>query len=560
MQETAGRGKGPADQHDGPGEGGPAASPAMPPAAAPAVPPATPPSPFGSGAAPASPPAPSGAGEGGRRPSARGWAALQVAALALCLLLAVLLHRALGGWLYSLDDAYIVLSNVEALLALTPPSPGGPLLLGATSLLHTLLAAPFVALLGPEPGLWILCWLGVAAAGMGVLALARGCGLSPAWGAALLFCAFAPGLPPYALINGLETSWMLAALFWTFRAFQRDTASPVGAALCGLLPFVRPELGIFSACFMAVALWPLRARPGRAARLAALCLAPALGLLALQWALTGAPLPSTGSAKRMVFNVAADAPLRRLVGFLMALQQFCALAGLVWLAALYAQGRAARTAMGGALLLSLALGGWYGAIVQQNGDRLLWDFVPAMVFAAASALAAPWRSLRGGIARLAIIASLPMMAADLPRRVSVSVDHMIGGSAHEARMAAWIEANIPPGAPIMVHDVGYVTWATEARIVDFVGLRSPGAVAVHRRTTGLRGAAAAAEAARAIMEEEAVCVFLLLNDWNAKMGLVAGMRDAGWTAARLTPPDMPIFSVWRFAAPAGSGAHCAAGA
>ncbi|MGG7565463.1 hypothetical protein ACQ5SO_04760 [Rhodovulum sp. DZ06] len=492
---------------------------------------------------------------------ARAWPLLHGLSLLLCAVAAVLHWRSLGGPLFTLDDAYIVLVNAQALLDGAPPAGEGPLILGGTSLLHTLATAAAAALLGPETGLWVLCWLGVAAAASGALAMGRAAGAGPAWAAGLAVAALIGGFPSYVLINGLETSWVLAALFWTFRCALRDDFSPAAAVLCGLLPFIRPELGVFSAAVM-LRMAAIMGRDGgreraRAWRAAALCVAPALALLALQYALSGAPLPTTGSAKRLVFGPAWQSLPERASDYAAALSGFFAGTGLMGAGVLFARGSLQRAVFLGALALMLASAAWYGKIVHQNGDRLLWEFLPPLALFLATGAAAPLRSAPGALARGAILGSLLLLAPTLPARWDRGVELAIGGTGYERRVADWIDANIPPGGAVMVHDVGYVSWATDARIIDFVGLRSPENIAVHRRATAREGWTGAATAAVEIMERERVCTFIIMHAWDEVMGLTEELRRRGWTPVALTPPDNHAFHAFEMQAPAGSASACA---
>ncbi|MGH9461247.1 MAG: hypothetical protein ACRD1X_08510 [Vicinamibacteria bacterium] len=51
-------------------------------------------------------------------------------------------------------------------------------------------------------------------------------------------------------------------------------------------------------------------------------------------------------------------------------------------------------------------------------------------------------------------------------------------------LAGWCRENLQPDAVLVIHDVGYTSHATDFRLVDFVGLKTPSSVGFHRPTCG----------------------------------------------------------------------------
>jgi hypothetical protein len=484
-------------------------------------------------------------------PISAAWRLTYGGVLALIAALALLHWRRLGGPAFPIDDAYIVLSNVRALTEGAPNFPGAPPITGATSLLHTLAAVPFALLLGPEAGLWTLTWLGVAAAATGAVAMGRAVGLSPTWAVALAAASLCTGQSAGVLLNGLETGWALAALFWTFRCVAHDPLSRVGAVLCGLLPWVRPELGVFSAALMIGAAADWRTRGGDVLRAAALCLGPALALLAVHQALAGMPLPRTGEAKRLFFGVAALPIWVQVATFVSRLAEFLAGTGALWVGALLTGGRAQRHAMRAALALLLLVATLYGGIAYQNSDRLMWDFVPPIAFAlGAAAAGAGWH---GKVARGALAVSVALNVWAAAGRVDLDMTRSESGRRYNEERATWVRANLDPSQPLMVHDIGHLSWATDQRLVDMVGLKTPRSIDTLWRATATKGIAGIPDALDEIARAGEVCTLLVSSDWNRRMRFADGLRDMGWGVVdisgdiragievfRLTPPEGPF--------------------
>ena len=502
-------------------------------------------------------------GAAGAQAATRAWALIGAAGLVCALVGAALHWRAFGGPIPAYDDPYIVLSNARALLQGAPLREGEPILLGATSLLHTAGVALFSIPFRPETGLFLFCWLGAVAGFWGALAAARSAGATPFWGGLLALACFIASPTPFALVSGLETGWVVAALFWTFAFARRDPFSPAAAILCGMLPFIRPELGVFSCAMMGRALWLARAAPIRALRPAALALGVALALLALQWGLSGAPIPTTGSAKRAFFGMATIPPEGRALLYLNVLLTFFGAMGGLWLGALIPREGTARTALFAALALMAMSAFWYGNIAGQNQYRVLWDLVPPVIFACAAGLAQPWRRPGGLLARVALISALVLLPPSLAQRTA---GHMPGFLRHHlylADMKTWIDGNLAPGERIAVHDVGFTSWATDAALVDFVGLRSPENIPLMRAAAEAAAAegkpshVGRARGMLAAMEAAPVCIVMISRAFEDRLRLVSGAREAGWSARRLSPPEMDRVAVWRMTAPPGHGGPCA---
>ncbi|MGG7565462.1 hypothetical protein ACQ5SO_04755 [Rhodovulum sp. DZ06] len=487
-----------------------------------------------------------------------GWRISYITSILACGFAAWWWLRAGGGPVLALDDAWIVLANARALAAGAPAAmdgPDAPLLLGATSLLYSLAAVPAALSPSPEAALAALNWLGVAAAAAGALTMARRAGVSPPWAMLLTAACFIGGTEPgYVLINGLETSWTLALLFWLFAALLRDPVSRTAALVCGIAPFLRPELGVFSAAAMLRMAWLLRGDARAAAARAALCLGPALALLAAQWALSGAPLPTTGSAKRLFFGVAAMGIPERAFGYAVTLARFLGSFGLLWLAFLVPaeRGGAVRTVSAAALALAALSAAWYGHVAGQNEGRVLWGLIPALALGTAAALAAPARSAGGALARLAVAGTVLWLGASFPERALQGVRHAVAGEDRRQAMADWIAETLPPGAELIAHDVGYITWAGHAKIIDMVGLRRPESLdAMRAAGAETIGAAAAPGGMLAVAQQEGTCVALVSTGWNGWLGFDSGAEKLGWRVERLPTPGGAGFLAFRLHAPSG---------
>ncbi|SET72851.1 hypothetical protein [Oceanicella actignis] len=479
---------------------------------------------------PASPPAASARRDGAFAAAGAIFLALTAAAAAWHL-------RRLGAPAWPLDDAYITLHNARALIEGDPSFPGVPALFGATSLLHTLAVAAGHLAGSAEWALWALSWAAVALSGLGVLAAGRALGLGAGWSLALALASVFAGRFYYVMLNGLETGWVFAIVIWMLALAARDPFSRGAALLCGLAPFVRPELGAVSVALMLGMLSDARREGRRAEALRALawCVAPASALLAAQWSLSGAPLPRTGFAKRAFFAQPQLGPWIPRAYFAAKASEFIAGTSGLMLALAAARGPVARRATLAALALIAAMAALYPVVSIQNGKRLLWVFLPIAAFALASRAA----SGRGAVpARVFIALALAATAAGFFFKAPIDLRLIGDQRARLQATARWIERNLDPSAPLLLHDVGHVAWATDVPLVDLVGLKTPFSQKVHARLTARRGPEAVPEATEIIARRFGARTMLTLEDWEAGFRFAEGLRARGWRVTPLSHEDL----------------------
>ena len=219
----------------------------------------------------------------------------------------VLLWWARGGWVFPLDDAYITIHNARVLIEGQDRNYGVPALVGASSLIHLALVTAVSLVLPGEAASYLVAGTGPVLFLAGLLTLGRRLGLPWPEGTALALVGLAFGAAQF--LNGLETGLVMAAVTGTL-VLALGAPSRRLALACGLLPFLRPELGLLSLVLMArQARLRLAAGPDRAAALRAVAADAACVLLAaapwLAWSFaeTGALLPRTIAAKQAFFGV-----------------------------------------------------------------------------------------------------------------------------------------------------------------------------------------------------------------------------------------------------------------
>jgi hypothetical protein len=292
-----------------------------------------------------------------------------------------------------------------------------------------------------------------------------------------------------------------------------------------------------------------RVRDGvlRAARLAGLGLLPILLCALCYYHATGVPFPLTGVAKRYFF--AEDGwPWRlKLQAEVIGLTTLLISCGPLVLGL----PRLARHTVGKAVLLFIVL--FLAALFIQFPDALMWNelrypvvLVPIMVWALGMALRGAEAQARKQAVRLLRICTVYSVLF-LPFCIHTYLHEcrFYDGSLHD--LAAWCDQNLPAKSKLLIHDAGYVAFATSFRIVDFVGLKTPEAIAINRKYTWVSAGDERAEAVSTIARTTGAEYLVVLANWPYVRSLPEDMRETGW---RLDPLRTEgAYYVFRLTAP-----------
>jgi hypothetical protein len=478
---------------------------------------------------------------GTSKPAREGWWWLAIAGLVTAAAVGRLVS--LGSPVFPVDDAYITLNNVRDLFATegSPYAEATPLH-GATSAVHLALIALF-SLLMPVP--WAQFLVGALAALAYALGLFR-LGVVQGLPRPVAFLLTALGLlvaeTPHQLLNGLETGLALAAITWALvasvdPALSRRALLPF---LCGLMPFIRPELAAVSGLLLLV--W-LHARwrqgqvegsvlPGVRRGLGWLLLASVPFLL---WyaANTGSFVPGTVSAKKFFFAEGCLPWSSKWRTFSIGLGGFLWQLGLLVPAALLLP--RSRVGFVGLVFIATIFGAYllsFPGAVMHYEHRYLYVIVPFLLYALASAWGSRWRAVRYaalGLLGLALVESLlkaPARFAAHETRIAFTRVELEG-------VASWIRQNLPPGSRVLVHDAGYITTDEPFQFVDLVGLKTPSNIIVHEKLTWASCGAGRLSALEIIASTEKPDYFVVLKVWNDIYHFTEGLQARGWRLARV---------------------------
>jgi hypothetical protein len=371
----------------------------------------------------------------------------------------------------------------------------------------------------------------------------------------LVFIGLAAAPIPIHWLNGLETSCALASITWTLSFAAGNRRGWLMAAfLSGVSATLRPDLLPFAFLLVAMLTWQtLRQRPkSNGAPISALALMFAMAapiLLCGFWYFhqTGSPIPLTGVAKRYFFAEDHWTMIRRIHEMVDQIMMFIIAIGPLVL--VFPQ--MGKSTLGKVLLAVWAL--FIAALfVQFPGELCVNEFrypgvlIPTLLWGLGAMLknAAPQQRRQ--------VQQLMYVCAGYAILMLPVCFHLYRGEraffeAGPRQVTTWCQKNLAPGTSVLVHDAGYLAYSTDFRTIDFVGLKTPSAIAVNRQYTWVSGGKDRAVSVGKIASESGTRYLILNSHWEPVVTLDEELRSLGWkvelldTAGafriyRLTPP------------------------
>jgi len=404
-----------------------------------------------------------------------------------------------------LDDAYIALHSARVTLSGHDPIFGVPALVGATSPVYVALLTGILAA-GVTDGDTVLRLanaLGIVAFALSVWYLAGVEKLSLVRRVALVIVALGSGvIIPFNLTNGLETGWAIATLTFAIAAARAGRTVSVGFA-AGVLPFLRPDLAPASAV---VLLCAIRGRPRRE-QLTAVFAAVAAAAPWLLWTRidTGAWITQTFRAKQLFHaegcrpSIEKAAMVLRGAGVGLA-HMFPLSLGVIGLR---------REKLGRLGLAAMAVAGiaYYIAFPGAIGQPF---------FRYLTAICVPWLclGLALGLARVSSVAGASLAIAVIVMQIPLAHDQNAAVSEEVKAAAEWVDAHVPPGAIVLVHDAGAISEFAHHPAVDLVGLKTPSSIAAHARWTWPSCVVERGTAVNAIARASGAEYFVAATGWD----------------------------------------------
>ncbi|MBO0693577.1 MAG: hypothetical protein J2P58_11820 [Acidimicrobiaceae bacterium] len=457
---------------------------------------------------------------------------------ALVATLFVIITAIYGNPILPTDDAYITVHDAQVLIYHAGHDPnyaGVSPLSGETSLVHLALITLFL----PAGGEWasfVVSWLGILAYTLGVVRLTRIFKAGPAVTTLTVAVAVTTGVMGYQLLNGLETGLAMATGVWLLSlALERQHLVWFGL-LCGIAPFVRPELGLLSIFLICVVGWPLvRAHEFR--DLSGVLIAALLG--ATPWLLwsgiaSGDILPTTLSAKAAWFAEQGLPTSIKRHNLWLAFWNFGRQIGpLMMVAPFLVAFLVGRVAVLFGLIFYGVYFFRYSSELSFYFDRYQYILIPGLLVGLVWLIARSSRLWRGAGFVLAS-ASLVFALATFSGHWSDWTGSRNFTTTQLRPVAQWANAHIPKRSAVMIHDAGYIAFGTDLHLVDVVGLKTPTAVEINKHDiTAETDWPGRAKALNRLAQLTHPQYLIVLKGWDYDFGITQAFRSRGWSLRRL---------------------------
>jgi hypothetical protein len=429
---------------------------------------------------------------------------------------------------FPLDDAYITLHSAQVMHSGADPNfVGVHPLYGATSAPYLVLVYLLLFVLPPAAALSGACSLGALVYGLALLRMGVVFRMRPAAAALLVFLGLGSSYLPVQLFNGLETSWVLAAVAWSLilASEQRLSAS---ALVAGMAAALRPEMMAFLLC-MLVALATMAPSRKVLPRILLFGIVPLLPAALWYLHVSGSPIPQTGMAKRYFFAEdrqpwpdKLNTETTILLGFLRSI-------GLTAAGFLYL--RRSPVAKGATAFVILLLVTSFIAVP----GSLFWNYYRYLAPVVAIVVWSVGRMSQGQSRRsLLILAGCSLWClAFLPSSVRIYLQSCRFTATQLNSAAIWCRDHLPANSVLLVHDAGYIAYATRFRMVDMVGLKTPGAIPLNRQYTWPSSGDDRVQAIAALASQTDATDLVMLRGW-LNMGDIPGqLRALHWTVIPL---------------------------
>lgn len=452
-----------------------------------------------------------------------------------------------GGALFPTDDAFINLHNAQVLrIGHDDKYDGVPALVGATSGVHLALLLAFEQLARTDTAaLFALSEVAGAAYVLGLFYMCVNTGCSRFEAALIALGGLILGGALFQLLNGMDTGLGMAAVAWNVKLLTDRKRTLWLPVLCGIMPFIRPELSFLAVGSMLILFWERDSSTNFKVAAAATAVLSSAPFLLWYWIDTGSIVPSTISAKMYYFaeRYADWSEKSRFV--LLAMIRAIVASFPIVLCLRFMRPRAVGLML--ALFMVVFLGSYFwrfpGGLVH-NGGRYLFVFAPIVLYGVACGLSSTFRKQT---LRLVAISGL-FLPLGFVAQFSDYETHIAGYRESLADLVNWMNHNLRDKPMVMVHDAGYVAYAGHGRLVDLVGLKTPAAMEFHKKQTYVSAGRLRSNAIAKIAEAFKPQYLVALQDWNDKFGLVAGLRDQGWSVHEIyagrAPPETPVADIY----------------
>lgn len=442
-----------------------------------------------------------------------------------------------------LDDAYLTLHNADVLLSGEDLNYNVSGFVGATSPVHLLLVSVFGLLFDLERSAIVVGCLALGLYVWGLVLYTRRLDCNFLQSITILVVGCVVGVTPLWIMNGLETGLGMAVAVWLVLLSDSANRGRAFWLLAAVSVFVRPELGLL-AVFLAMSFWPGRAKAVTwlSGVVMSVCMVGSTWIIL--YTMTGVTVLDTARAKMAFFaesGMHLQSKFTWVGGSVGAFLVSCGMPALGILGALKS-----RTLIVYALwcvvIIVIAFVQFPGSLAH-NSSRYLAPVVPLIALGTSQLF--PLLKSRVILFSVTValiigsLASLPDMLDRLERSHIVVRDEL-------AHVAIWCDSRLDSSSVLIVHDAGYIAYATDFKIVDMVGLKTRKSADLHRLSSQVSGGRTRIAAVSTIALESGATHLIVFDEWDQIFEITGGLQDLGWglepvyieryTVYKLTPP------------------------
>jgi hypothetical protein len=337
----------------------------------------------------------------------------------------------------------------------------------------------------------------------------------------------------FQLLNGLDTGLAMAAIAWNIKLLTDRKRTFWLPLLCGVIPFVRPELAFLAAASMFVVLWDRDLSIDFRIKAVALCMLAATLFLLWYRIDTGSPIPSTMGAKTFFYAERYVDWRTKLSWITHDVAQAALVTLPLFLGIRFIRPRQVRLLLLLFVAVFVCAYFWrFPSAFSHNAGRYLFLFVPVVLFGIACGLS----SLQPQYRRLTLLyvaISFLFVPFGIAFQFASYREGLTGYRDSLVDMVRWMNTNLPEGSVVMVHDAGYVAYAGHFHLVDLAGLKTPAAIDVHKELTYPSAGKLRPEAVAKIAGEFRPRYLMVIQGWEDIYRFARALRARGWTAQEI---------------------------
>jgi hypothetical protein len=163
-----------------------------------------------------------------------------------------------------------------------------------------------------------------------------------------------------------------------------------------------------------------------------------------------------------------------------------------------------------------------------NGHRYLYLLLPIMLFGIVSGISSNNRDWRiGATVMLSLVAAQALIL--LPKHFTVYRTGIWMTTVEYAAVASFCNEHLPPGSRILIHDAGYISYATKFPLTDMVGLKTPSSIGFHKQLTYLSKGESRSAAISKIAASSRANYLIVIGSWERMFHISDGLRSKGWS-------------------------------